>query len=112
MFEEKNVHKIALGTQHVVALASDSPDLPPMKLDEFVVAQDAPEEVPMEDDAKSVRSRGSKQANGAPVFSQQQQADKPEPIPEVANEKEEEPAMEEVKASEVAEDKKRTLEEF
>jgi hypothetical protein len=50
---------MALGTQHVVALASDSILLPPMKMEEFVVAEDAPP--PKEEDDKlSVKSGRSR----------------------------------------------------
>lgn len=80
MYEEGNVHSIALGTQHVVALVSKSESLPPMKLDEFEAAKDAPP-VQMEDDVKSNRSS---KKGFAQVFSQQQeQANVPETIPEV-----------------------------
>jgi hypothetical protein len=67
MFEEKQVHQIALGTQHVVVLASDDKELPEMKLDEFVPPENAPV---FEDDKVSVRSgRSRKSSNHPHVFS-------------------------------------------
>ena len=56
-YEENHVHSIALGTQHVVVLASDNFLLPPMKMEEFEVAvdDDAPA-AKIEDDNMSVKS--------------------------------------------------------
>ena len=126
MFEENKVHQMALGTQHVVALATpDNEPLPQLNMSEFELAPGA---LPPADDEDATSARGSRKgrasakgsvngdkANGAPYTLSQgshRRADADVPQGEIAEGAPDEQADQQPEEQKASESKKRSLEQF